>query len=34
VDEALTRILLAKNDLGLLRKRKAPPKGAAAGAVP
>lgn len=27
VDEALTRILIAKNDLGLLRKRKAPPAG-------
>lgn len=27
VDEALTRILVAKNDLGLLRKRKAPPAG-------
>jgi beta-N-acetylhexosaminidase len=27
VDEALTRILVAKSDLGLLRKRKAPPKG-------
>ena len=27
VDEALTRVLVAKNDLGLLRKRKAPPKG-------
>jgi beta-N-acetylhexosaminidase len=27
IDEALTRILVAKSDLGLLRKRKAPPKG-------
>ena len=27
VDEALTRILTAKSDLGLLRKRKAPPRG-------
>lgn len=27
VDEALTRILVAKSDLGLLRKRKAPPEG-------
>jgi beta-N-acetylhexosaminidase len=27
VDEALTRVLIAKNDLGLLRKRKAPPAG-------
>jgi beta-N-acetylhexosaminidase len=27
VDEALTRILLAKNDLGLLRRRKVPPAG-------
>ena len=27
IDEALTRILIAKSDLGLLRKRRAPPKG-------